>query len=327
VSRQDRRRTNSVFGVIGVLLSALALTRSERAPPDPPPTPPDSRPSGSPSATALLELLVMPGLTLAIVLVRACHTERKFDPSRRDIDSLVRSRRSVWMWVFTEIANWWEEHRRSAGLSLEEYVENNPNQFAIIVATTTYTSMVIGSGVVDVLRLGDGVSEGNWKGVASDGLRLLGVAGPVGKGVQLLKEARHTRLARLIADPGGPCCGWVASTKALVQTGNRVNGRLLASVEDLAKALGVPMHQAGPLTLEGVASNLRALGANVGIVKKAQHIDDVARDLPRDGSAAIVGIRGYSRGQGVGHAVYVFKDLSGCTKVMDARAYTGRFLS
>ncbi|TRX74535.1 hypothetical protein [Pseudomonas mangiferae] len=77
------------------------------------------------------------------------------------------------------------------------------------------------------------------------------------------------------------------------------------------------MHQAGPLTLEGIAANLRALGADVGLVKKVEHMDDIARSLPRDGSVAIVGILGDFQGQRVGHAVYVFKDLSGSTRVMD----------
>ncbi len=64
--------------------------------------------------------------------------------------------------------------------------------------------MVLGSGLVDLLRFGDGVSEGGLAGWGKDGLRLLGIAGPAGKGFQILKSAKHTNIAKLIVDIGGP---------------------------------------------------------------------------------------------------------------------------
>ncbi len=222
------------------------------------------------------------------------------------------------MWVLTEVADWWDKKKSESEVFLDEFVSRNPNQFGIITATAIHTSMALGSGFVDLLRLGDGVQEGGLSGWGKDGLRLIGVAGPAGKGLQLLKSAKHSKIATLIVDIGGPRCSWVASTKALVQTGKKVNGKLFSSVDDLADAVGVPVRLTAGISLQAMASNLRRIGAVVGQVKTITSLKDAVKMLPRDGSVVMISVKGLRNGvQAGGHAVYAFYDKLGRLKIMD----------
>ena len=82
----------------------------------------------------------------------------------------------------------------------------------MVAASTTQAFITFGSGFVDLLRLGDGVKEGNLKGYGQDALRLVAVF-PVGKAASMVKSAKGIATARIIADTGGPHCFWIASTK------------------------------------------------------------------------------------------------------------------
>jgi hypothetical protein len=223
------------------------------------------------------------------------------------------------MWYFTELADKWHRQRELSEKALEEFVDNNPNLFGVITATAVHTSMVLGSGFVDLLRIGDGVTkEGGLKGWGKDGLRLVGIAGPTGKGLQLLKSAKHTRLASLIVDVGGPRCSWVASTKAMVQTGNKVNGKLFASIDDLAKAVGVPLRNTSGISLQAMTNYLRQLGANVGPLKTINSLNEAAKMLPRNGNVVLISVKCMKNGQQVGgHALYTFYDMWGRLRIMD----------
>ena len=137
------------------------------------------------------------------------------------------------MWFFTDFADWWDSQKNKSEEILDDFVSRNPNQFGVIVATSVYTSMALGSGIVDILRLGDGLSKGTWGGAAQDGLRVMGIAVPAAKGYQVTKSVGNIKLANLVLDVGGPRCSWINSTKALVQTGHKTsNGKLFASVQD-----------------------------------------------------------------------------------------------
>jgi hypothetical protein len=94
--------------------------------------------------------------------------------------------------------------------------------------------MEVGAGTVDTLRFGQGLAEGGVKGVGKDALRLIGLAGPLGRGAKIVQTSVNARLARLIVDPGGGICGWVSGTQALRQTGTKA----FAAVDDLTQALG-----------------------------------------------------------------------------------------
>lgn len=223
------------------------------------------------------------------------------------------------MWYFTELADKWDRQRKISEKHLEKFVEENPNLFGVITATAVHTSMTLGAGFVDLLRLGDGISkEGGLKGWGKDGLRLVGIAGPTGKGLQLLKSAKHTRLAALIVDIGGPRCSWVSATKALVQTGKKVNGKLFASVDDLAKSVGVPIQKTGGISLQAMTNYLSKIGANVGPLKTISTLDEAAKLLPKNGSVVLVSVKCIKNGKDAGgHALYIFYDTFGRLRIMD----------
>jgi hypothetical protein len=168
------------------------------------------------------------------------------------------------MWKFTEIADWWGGKRRESSAALDAWVESsNYNEGVMIVAASTEALMTFGAGFVDVLRLGDGVKEGTLKGVGTDAMRALAIF-PVGKTANLLKSSKGVTVAKVVVDTGGPNCFWVASAKAFAQIGQKLNGKLLVSVEDIAKALGMPMTTPWKIpTLETGLSYLRAIGAKV----------------------------------------------------------------
>jgi hypothetical protein len=64
------------------------------------------------------------------------------------------------MKAVSDIADWWDEQHRTSKKALDQFVDNNPNLFGVIVATAVATSMEIGAGTVDMLRFGQGMAEG-----------------------------------------------------------------------------------------------------------------------------------------------------------------------
>lgn len=223
------------------------------------------------------------------------------------------------MWYFTELADKWNRQHELTEKALEEFVDNNPNLFGVITATALHSSMVLGSGLVDLLRIGDGVfKEGGFKGWGKDALRLIGIAGPTGKGLKLLKSAKHTRLAFLIVDIGGPRCSWVAAAKAMVQTGNKVNGKLFAAVDDLAKAVGIPVPQTGAISLQAMTNYLKKLGAGVGPLRNITSLKEATGMLQKNGNVVLISTKAMKNGQQAGgHAFYVYKDVMGRLRLMD----------
>jgi len=222
------------------------------------------------------------------------------------------------MWYLTEVADLWDKQHQESEEFLDQFVLDNPNQFGIITATAIHTSMTLGSGLVDLLRLGDGVIQGGLSGWGRDGLRLIGIAGPIGKGVQLIKSVKNTRIASLIVDVGGPRCSWIASTKAMIHTGYKVKGKLFSTVDDLAKAAGVPLAKTAGISLQAMANNLRRIGATVSPLKEISSLKEVVRMLPRNGSVVMISVKAIKGGQPIGgHAVYLFYNKFGKLRIMD----------
>lgn len=223
------------------------------------------------------------------------------------------------MWYFTEMADWFERNRNESEQVLDRLVEDSGySTGAMVTASTTKAFMTFGAGFVDLLRLGDGIKEGSLKGVGEDALRFVAVF-PVGKATSMLKSAKGLSVARFIADTGGPNCFWIASAKALRQVGQKYKGRLFVSVDDLAKALKMPVNL--PWRIPDLAtgmSYLRQLGAKVGPIKKVSSVDDIVRILPRDGSVVMVAVHVMKNGKIVaGHAIYVFRNAFGQVRFMD----------
>jgi hypothetical protein len=162
------------------------------------------------------------------------------------------------MSVFGNVADWWDTQHQQSEQILNNFVTDNPNMGAILLATGASTAMQLGSGLVDVLRLGQGVAQGGVRGYFSDALRLLTLLGPAFRGARIisarLSELRF--LSPLSADLG--VCSWVASSQAM-----RMTGRLFMSVDDLLRFNGFPnlrfLH-----SLRNNSVALRQIGAGEG---------------------------------------------------------------
>ena len=228
------------------------------------------------------------------------------------------------MLAVSDIADWWDEQHRQSKRELDRFVDNNPNLFGVIVATATATAMDLGAGTVDALRFGQGMAEGGVKGIGKDALRLIALAGPLGRGAKLVQTSANARLARLIVDPGGGICGWVSGTQALRQTGSKA----FAAVEDLAAALGKNVAELGGSTLTGRLELFRQIGARILPVRAVKAFDDIRKMLKSDGGVALFNVFG-KRVEGgvvreVGHAVYAFRDTLGRVRILDRGGSAGR---
>lgn len=220
----------------------------------------------------------------------------------------------------TKVADWWDDNRARTETALDQFVVENPNQFGFIVATAIHTAMVVGSGTVDVLRLGDGVVKDGWRGAGTDGLRLLGVLGPVGKVAQIAKLARAINSTKaVIQDVGGGRCAWVAATRAMAATGQKVGGKIFIRVEDLVGATGIPW----PTTANGVANlgafahTLSTIGAKIGPIRALNSLQGLKSILRSDGSVVMVGIQFLRHGRPEGHAIIAFYDYARRVRYLD----------
>jgi len=210
------------------------------------------------------------------------------------------------MLAASDIADWWSEQHRTSRRELDEFVDEHPNWFGIIVAGTTATAMDLGAGLVDVLRLGEGIAEGGLKGVVQDGLRLLQLAPAVGK-------LSRFALARVLVDPGGGICTWVGAAKALRQVGVKA----FASVDDLARAGGFQsIQQLGGAYVYQLTPLLQKLGARVTSLGTPASLEAVNVAV-RGESVVLFSVQWSRAGQQVGHTLYAFRDLIGRLRYAD----------
>jgi phosphohistidine swiveling domain-containing protein len=141
----------------------------------------------------------------------------------------------------SRIADAWDTKQRKREKDLEEWVQDNPQWWAIGLATLGSTGMTVAGGFVDVLRIGEGAAEGGVWGVGKDALRVLSVATPAVKAAgaaasQFINLAR-LRVAVKVTGVSGPCT-FQAVNNALQLTRGK---SIFVTVEDLAKAVGRPM--------------------------------------------------------------------------------------
>ncbi len=212
------------------------------------------------------------------------------------------------MFGLEEIADWWDSQHKDAEKALDTWVRNSSNSDIdrygrAIVATTVYTSMALGSGLVDILRLGEGVKEGGW-GYAEDGLRILGLAGPVFK-LGRLGAAKWTY------SPRGPWCASVATAKALRHTGNKI----FVKASEIMGRTGVKP----PKNMNEFMPVLKGLGAKVKEVKNVPTINKL-KALTKENKKSVVlfAVRWKkSNGKGAAHALYAYRDTFGRFKIAD----------
>ncbi|MFO1304416.1 MAG: peptidoglycan-binding domain-containing protein [Burkholderiales bacterium] len=144
--------------------------------------------------------------------------------------------------ALSDYANWWDRERKTSEKALEEWVQENPQWWAIGVATFTSTAMELGAGMVDALRLGEGAAQGTVKGVATDAMRLLVLIGPLSKlgGVASgIARTNSIRLAVTTQGVTGPCTFTAVNNAASIASGSGRNFFLTA--REAARALGKPL--------------------------------------------------------------------------------------
>src|SRR5690606_31831346 len=125
--------------------------------------------------------------------------------------------------------------------------------------------------------------------------------------------------AKVIGDIGGPNCFWVASAKALRQVGQKYQGKLLIGVEDLAKALNMPIRQPWVIPNLGTGlSYLRQLGAKTGSAVRLSGVAGIPRLVPHDGSVLMIAVH-VMKGEKIiaGHAIYAYRNSIGQVRYMD----------
>jgi hypothetical protein len=144
--------------------------------------------------------------------------------------------------ALSEWADWWDQQRRESSETLGQWVEENPQWWAIGLATATATAMELGAGMVDALRLGEGVAEGGVGSVAKDALRMLVIVGPLGRALGTAGRLAQTSMIRLaVTTKGvtGPCTFTAVNNAASIAEGGARNFFLTA--REAAQALGKPL--------------------------------------------------------------------------------------
>ena len=160
--------------------------------------------------------------------------------------------------IGSECADWWEQRNKAYHEELEQYVLDNPGNFAVFVATTKATSADFAMTMwVDLARIGEGFAEGGLSGITQDIFRILnfipegkvlqGSKGLLGRAVQAVSNLTVWRKLE-----GGLCLP-IAIAQAMQRGGYRIG----VGLSEIAAALGKP---------------LRAIfkdGASVGAIKSA----------------------------------------------------------
>lgn len=142
--------------------------------------------------------------------------------------------------AWSEYADWWDKQKHETEKILGEWVDENPQWWAVALATGVQTSMDLGAGFVDVLRFGEGMAEGGLAGVGKDALRLLAILGPLGKGGGMLSRLVHLqriRLAVRIRGVTGPCTFQAVNNITAIARGKSY----FITLQDMAAAAGKPI--------------------------------------------------------------------------------------
>jgi hypothetical protein len=90
------------------------------------------------------------------------------------------------------------------------------------------------------------------------------------------------------------------------------------SVEDVAKALGMPMNNLWTVPNLNMGMHwLRTVGARIGAIRTVSNEKDIIRMIPHDGSVVMIAVRVIRKGNIGGHAIYAFRNIFGLVRFMD----------
>lgn len=232
--------------------------------------------------------------------------------------------------AWSEYADWWDKQKLETEKILGEWVEDNPQWWAVAVATGVQTSMDLGGGYVDVLRFGKGIAEGGLAGVGKDALRLLAILGPLGKGGGILSRLIHTQAIRLavqVKGVTGPCTFQAVNNVMAITRGKAY----FMTLREMAAAAGRPLRSIGKdangvpdlgMHVEQGLQFLTAHGAKVTRLNQARTVKDIARAAETQDGVVVFAIRCIvknteGRLEPVEHTVIAVRDIFGRVRFTD----------
>ncbi|WP_262333352.1 peptidoglycan-binding domain-containing protein [Bosea sp. BH3] len=203
------------------------------------------------------------------------------------------------MVALSKYADWWDQQKAQTETILNEWVQDNPQWWAVAVATSVQTSMDLGAGFVDVLRFGEGMYEGGVKGYGKDALRMLAILGPLGRAGGVLSRVLNMQMIRLavkVKGVSGPCTFQAVNNLTAIIRGKSY----FITVRDMAAAVGRPIgslvrNEAGNLQLsssvEKAIEFMISQGIKVSRMAQAKTVKDVARLAETEDGVVIFAIR------------------------------------
>lgn len=214
----------------------------------------------------------------------------------------------------SNLADWWDKQHRDYHKLFEDFVDENPEWWAVGISTLATIPTGLGAGLVDVLRLGKGMSEGGIKGVGTDVLRLIAVAGPIGRSLRIVAKGGQAILARLVVNDSGQICTWMSAAKAL----RHVGARLFVSVDDLARAEGFTTSNLPTRWADQLIPVLHRFGARVTRLQQPQSLNDVRNAAQASDGVILFAVKWtLNSGQKAYHTLYAFRDFFGKVKFAD----------
>lgn len=232
--------------------------------------------------------------------------------------------------ALSEYADWWDTQKRETEKILGEWVEDNPQWWAVAVATTVQTSMDLGAGTVDMLRFGQGMAEGGLAGFGKDGLRLLGLLGPMGKAGGMLSRLIHLqriRFAVQLQGVTGPCTFQAVNNAMSIARGKSY----FVTLKEMAKAVGRPLKsitkdQFGDYEIGAHVKQALDFMISQGVKVRqlqARSIQGVTQLAKSQDGVTVFAIRCVTtRGEPIKHTVIAVRDALGRVRFAD---YGGRY--
>lgn len=234
------------------------------------------------------------------------------------------------MVALSKYADWWDQQKAQTETILTEWVQDNPQWWAVTVAASVQTSMDLGAGFVDVLRFGEGMAEGGVKGFGKDALRVLALLGPLGRAGGVLSRVLNMQMIRLavkVKGVSGPCTFQAVNNLTAI-----IRGRsYFITVRDMAAAVGRPLgslvrNEAGNFQLsssvEKAIEFMISQGIKVSRMGQAKTVKDVARLAETEDGVVIFAIRCVvktAKGElkDIKHSVIAVRDAMGQVRFAD----------
>jgi Putative peptidoglycan binding domain len=248
--------------------------------------------------------------------------------------------------ALSSYANEWDQQKRISEKILTEWVQDNPQWWAVGIAATVQTAMDMGAGMVDVLRFGEGAAKGGITGYGQDALRLLMLLGPLGKAggvanrlLTPLLRSGNLRFAVQVAGVDGPCTFQAVNNAIALTEGKNMfaSKSLFVTVSDMAAGVGTRLskltkaasgeYQLGAW-IDELVPFLRRAGMRVREAKGLTQVNEVAQVAQKETGPVIFAIRSTVRNaagktEEILHSVLASRTPMGAVRFAD---YGGKFV-